>query len=380
MEEEQNRAKAQRLLPTLQYNVVYSDAELDAYPEEARNAYKLALKAARKQDVPIQYTDSAKRQYQNLAQEVLATTGFDPFVQYTPNELSPLSKTGRDMYSAVRRRLQEAKMTDPQNVSAGVRQAAAAANIIPSAPTPASSSTPAPAMSVPMQSEPTQVVNPESQSQKNIPPLRTVSVVPQPFDRRSTSSFVTSFTGGAPPRLGDKQSVVANYKDLSLCHQVTQDAVERAQMAMQILDKPHADAIEALLKKASVKNRNAKSAGSKPISFKRAASIALRAERWVYQAQAAAAKRMVKESKKCLHAMAGRPKRSTAEKEATYAKRVSRGQQGYSGVRPKGNSAQALKRAQQRSAYLAESAADNAELMARKATKRLNSTAPTVRM
>lgn len=206
-------------------------------------------------------------------------------------------------------------------------------------------------------------VNPAAMQATPTPAARAASVPLTRLESRSsssgsTSSFVHGLTGGKPPRLGDKQVVVANYKDLSLCHQVTLDALNRAEMAMQILDVKHANAIKALINRAMAKNKNAKGAGTKPISFKKATSIALRAERWVYQAQAAAAKHMVKESKKCLHDMAGRPKRSTADKITTYAKRVANGQSGYVGPRGRGRTEQALKRLSRKNSRLQESLAD----------------------
>jgi len=120
---------------------------------------------------------------------------------------------------------------------------------------------------------------------------------------------------------GDKQSLIVGYKNNSLCNTLVQDALERAYMAIQLLDKKHADIVTARLAKAGVKNSNASHHGSRDISFKKAVSIAIQAERWVYQAQAAAAKSMAKQSKECLHNMAGKRKRTTEEKAAAYEKR-----------------------------------------------------------
>lgn len=123
---------------------------------------------------------------------------------------------------------------------------------------------------------------------------------------------------------GDKQSLIVGYKNNSLCNTLVGDALDRAYMAIQLLDKKHADIILARLAKAGVKNSNASHAGSKEVSFKKAVSIALQAERWVYQAQAAAAKSMAKQSKTCLHNLAGKRKRTAEEKAAAYEKRFGR--------------------------------------------------------
>lgn len=126
---------------------------------------------------------------------------------------------------------------------------------------------------------------------------------------------------GALQLVGDKKALVSGYKENSLCNALVADALHRAFLAMQLLDEKHADIIKARLAKAGVKNANAAHASSKDITFKKAVSIALQAERWVYQAQAAAAKSMAKESKHCLHNLAGHRKRTREEKEATYQQR-----------------------------------------------------------
>jgi len=120
---------------------------------------------------------------------------------------------------------------------------------------------------------------------------------------------------------GDKQSLVAGYKDASLCNTLVRDALQRAYMAIEILDDVHANIIRARLSKAGVKNANSTKGGFTEISFKKATSIALQAEAWVYQAQAAAAKSMVKEASRCRHALVGKRRRTTKEKEDTYRER-----------------------------------------------------------
>lgn len=128
-------------------------------------------------------------------------------------------------------------------------------------------------------------------------------------------------TGGERVHLvGDKNALIVGYKENSLCNTLVADALQRSYLAMKLLDQKHADIIAARLAKAGVKNANASHHGSREVTFKKAVSIALQAERWVYQAQAAAAKSMAKQSKQCLHNLAGKRKRTTAEKDAMWAK------------------------------------------------------------
>ena len=122
----------------------------------------------------------------------------------------------------------------------------------------------------------------------------------------------------APPKFGDKEVVLTDYKKHSLCATLTNDALERIRIAVHLLDEDHANQILGRLNKAGVTRANASHVSHKDISYRSAISIALQAERWVYQAQAAAAKAMVKETKKCLHNMAGHRKPSRAQKESTY--------------------------------------------------------------
>lgn len=132
---------------------------------------------------------------------------------------------------------------------------------------------------------------------------------------------------------GDRSVIVAGYKNLSLCNMITRDCIDRAYAAIPLLDENHATIIQAKLMKAGISNANASHVSQREISFKKAASIALQAERWVFQAQAAAAKSMVKENKRCQHNIAGKRRRTTEEKEATYAKKVAKGVKGYEGTR-----------------------------------------------
>lgn len=129
------------------------------------------------------------------------------------------------------------------------------------------------------------------------------------------------------PKMGDTKLVLQGYKETSLCNTLVADALQRAYMAIELLDKDHAKIIRARLAKAGITNANASHVGEKDITFKKAVSIAAQAEQWVYQAQAAAAKSMAKHSKRCAHNIAGRPRLTTAEKEARYMKRfgVARG-------------------------------------------------------
>jgi hypothetical protein len=149
-------------------------------------------------------------------------------------------------------------------------------------------------------------------------------------------------TGGERASIGNKAVVVAGYKERSLCHTLVNDALQRAYAAMELLDPTHANIIRARLTKAGVKNSNANHADMKAITFKKAVSIALQAEKWVYQAQAAAAKHMVKDSKHCLHNLAGRRKRTKEEKEETYLKKygVARGSKAERSARKRARQAE----------------------------------------
>ena len=123
------------------------------------------------------------------------------------------------------------------------------------------------------------------------------------------------------PKVGDSKLVLAGYKQTSLCNTLVSDALQRAYMAIDLLDKDHAQIIRARLAKAGITNSNASHIGEKDVTFKKAVSIASQAEQWVYQAQAAAAKSMAKHSKRCAHNLAGRPRLTTEEKEKRYLKR-----------------------------------------------------------
>lgn len=123
------------------------------------------------------------------------------------------------------------------------------------------------------------------------------------------------------PKMGDTKLVLQGYKEASLCNTLVADALQRAYMAIELLDNDHAKIIRARLAKAGITNASASHVGEKDITFKKAVSIASQAEQWVYQAQAAAAKSMAKHSKRCAHNLAGRPRLTTAEKEARYMKR-----------------------------------------------------------
>lgn len=136
--------------------------------------------------------------------------------------------------------------------------------------------------------------------------------------KRRASTFLQ--TGRNRPVLaGDKQDIIKGYKAMSLCNTLIYDALQRAELAVNMLDKKHARVILARLQKAGITNANAAHSDLKEITFKKVVSIALQAERWVYEAQAAAAKHMVKESKACLHNLAGKRKLTKEEKEERWA-------------------------------------------------------------
>lgn len=117
---------------------------------------------------------------------------------------------------------------------------------------------------------------------------------------------------------GDRQTLIAGYKDVSICHTLANNAIARAQIAASMLDAKHRDIILSELNKAKLKNGNAKSRGIREIPLKRAVAIALKAEQWVYQAQAAAAKFANKEAKACRRKLSGRHHMTKKEKEARY--------------------------------------------------------------
>lgn len=137
--------------------------------------------------------------------------------------------------------------------------------------------------------------------------------------RRRNAAYMTG--GQRSSFSGDRKIILQGYKENSLCNTLVFDALQRIQAALQILDPVHASIIQARVARAGLKNGNASHQDITEITFKKAVSIALQAERWVYEAQAAAAKSMVKESHRCLHNLAGRRKRTVEEKEAAYQKR-----------------------------------------------------------
>lgn len=347
---------------TLDKGVVYSEEELDtleATPAD-RERYYNELREMREKGQRPSYTPGALEMVRQAAVQFGQTANIDPFVPASEQQIAALPENVQTDYWRLRQVLEESKVGQD-------RPMAHAPQTEPKQPAPAPSAPLREIEIVQMKQIPTiePIVPPPPfapQSQSS-PPAASALVPQRPMNRNA--SLVSLITNGAPPRLGDTQTVVANYENLSLCNQVTEDALKRAHAAMQILDKEHASAIAALLDKASNKSRNASHPGKRPITFKKAASIALKAERWVYQAQAAAAKQMVTKSKKCLHDMAGRRRRTTEEKERTYAKRAASGQSGYVGVRPKGSSAQAFKRAQKRLAYLQDSKSEHMQYIAR---------------
>lgn len=151
-----------------------------------------------------------------------------------------------------------------------------------------------------------------------VPPPRQIIPARQVAE---ASSAVAVRQSRPSTHLGDKKIVLQGYKENSLCSTLVSDALQRAYMAMELLDKEHAKIVRARLAKAGITNSNASHVGEKDITFRKAVSIASQAEQWVYQAQAAAAKSMAKHSKSCAHNLSGRPKLTVAKKEARYRKR-----------------------------------------------------------
>lgn len=153
-------------------------------------------------------------------------------------------------------------------------------------------------------------------------PAEANPIVPAPAkkEKKEEKKIIRRHEVGAPALQGDRKSLIAGYKENSLCNTLLGDAIERCYQAMEILDEQHADIIMARLKKAALKSGSAKRAGFRDIPFKKAVSIALQAEAYVYQAQAAAAKSMAKGVKRCRHNIAGRRKLTKEEKDARYLK------------------------------------------------------------
>lgn len=141
-------------------------------------------------------------------------------------------------------------------------------------------------------------------------------------------SPVAAAGGPAVVRMaGDKKALAKGYAAVSLCNVLAKEAIQRALAAAEILDKDHSDQIMAKLRLAGLTNANAASRRMKDIPLKKAISIATKAETWVYQQQAAAAKHAAKEAKRCLSKLSGRGKLSAAEKATRYQARfgVARG-------------------------------------------------------
>lgn len=257
----------------------------------------------------------------------------DPTQEFSEDVLKLVSPFERKRYQELHEQYlssSERRKERPQQIQAPME-----ININP-APVPAPAPAPAPA------AEAAPPVAPPRAPEAQIIELATPGV-----QRRSNALSLRHKPLQLASYSGDRTMIVAGYKDMSLCNMITRQAIERAYAAIPLLDASHAQVIQARLTAAGLTNRNASHISQKDITFKKAASIALQAERWVYQAQAAAAKSMVSENKRCLHALAGKRRRTTEEKEATYAKKVAKGVKGYTGVR--GNRKErAIKKAQKK--------------------------------
>lgn len=129
---------------------------------------------------------------------------------------------------------------------------------------------------------------------------------------------------------GDKATLIAGYQDVSICNTLANNAIGRAKVAASMLDEKHREIILSELRSAEMKNKNAAHKGIRSVPLKRAVAIALKAEQWVYQAQAAAAKHANKEAQACRRKLSGRHKMTKEEKDERYLKRfgVPRGTKG----------------------------------------------------
>jgi len=224
-----------------------------------------------------------------LSEEQAALPALDPLKDYTAEELRPYSVLQIEAWARAAEDIREG-LVRPHK-SRGIEM-----NTPPAIPPKPRYLTPAPAQREDLE-----------------------MTITSPGVRKSTALALRGKPVALAAFSGDKQMILSGYKSYSLCNMITRDAVERAYAAVALLDDEHANIIKARLMKAGISNGNASHVSQKEITFKKAVSIALQAERWVYEAQAAAAKSMVKESKHCLHKMAGKRRRTVDEKEATYA-------------------------------------------------------------
>lgn len=150
------------------------------------------------------------------------------------------------------------------------------------------------------------------------PASRAVSVRATPAPAIAVNAVTDGGAAAPVARVGDKESLIAGYTRVSLCHTLAADAVQRAKDAAAILDADHREQIIGMLRLAGLTNANATSRKLKRIPLKKAISIATKAEQWVYQQQAAAAKHAAKEARNCARKLSGRPKLSIAEKNRRY--------------------------------------------------------------
>ncbi len=239
----------------------------------------------------------------------------DPTISYTQEQLRQYPIEERVQWAKDRREL--LRQTPEGQAALSAERAMAEANIVPSPTQPVLQTIALPAGGGDVTME---------LARAPPPPVRTVSL---PGQRGVVvrSRNATYLTGGERARIGDKKLVIQGYKEGSLCNTLVLDALQRAYAAIELLDPVHASIIRARLAKAGISNANASHVGVRDITFKKAVSIAIQAEKWVYQAQAAAAKSMAKNAKHCLHNLAGKRRRTREEKEDTYMKKygVARG-------------------------------------------------------
>jgi len=125
----------------------------------------------------------------------------------------------------------------------------------------------------------------------------------------------------APAELaGDRKALIQGYSDVSICNTLVNNAIGRAKVAASMLDEKHRQIILTEIRSAEMKNANAAHKGIRKVPLKRAVAIALKAEQWVYQAQAAAAKHANKEAQMCRRKLSGKHKLTKDEKDARYLK------------------------------------------------------------
>lgn len=118
-------------------------------------------------------------------------------------------------------------------------------------------------------------------------------------------------------QLGDRKTIYQGYEATSTCAMIQQGVLARVAQAEGVLDRTHATKLE----EAAANLSRSRTGKFRTIPIKKAIALAVKADEWVYQAQAAAAKKAKFSARKCRRELLGRAKLSKTEKEARYLKR-----------------------------------------------------------